>query len=212
MKAKMKDKLEEARAHRGERAKEKARMRRAKTAAIVEAFRDLGLFPKRACGPRKIAAAPVTPPQIRGLPYRAIARRVFREGRPLHRVTNERRWTIMDLAADGISHQGIGIALGIDPKTLRKHYSMELELGCQQAKEIRAQAKARPKTKGGTQRTYYEANRESLLDASKARYRQRMAVVTAYRETLAEEEGANDDTGTHERGIDRREEAIMEEC
>lgn len=48
-------------------------------------------------------------------------------GMPPHEPTQESRAEVKALAAYGISHEQIGQYIGIDPKTLRKHYRADLD-------------------------------------------------------------------------------------
>ena len=50
-------------------------------------------------------------------------------GRPAHQPTEKTRNEVETLAAFGIPHEDVGRVLGIDPKTLRRHYADQLELG-----------------------------------------------------------------------------------
>src|SRR6185312_7337315 len=50
-------------------------------------------------------------------------------GRPAHVPTERSRSEVETLAAFGIPHEDIARVLEIDPKTLRKHYVDQLELG-----------------------------------------------------------------------------------
>lgn len=50
-------------------------------------------------------------------------------GRPKHEPTAETRKTVQDYSAVGIPQDDIALSLGIDKKTLAKHYKSELKLG-----------------------------------------------------------------------------------
>jgi hypothetical protein len=54
-------------------------------------------------------------------------------GRPPHRPDLPQRRQVETMAAYGIPETDIGRVLGIDPKTLRKHYRDELDLGAVKA-------------------------------------------------------------------------------
>lgn len=50
-------------------------------------------------------------------------------GRPAHAPTDKDRKQVEALAGLGLPHEQIGAIIGIDDKTLRKHYPKELEVG-----------------------------------------------------------------------------------
>ncbi|MGR9175918.1 hypothetical protein ACU8OR_10235 [Rhizobium leguminosarum] len=50
-------------------------------------------------------------------------------GRPPHLPTDLQRRLVQELAAHGIPQLEIGRALAVDPKTLRKRYRRELDIG-----------------------------------------------------------------------------------
>jgi len=51
---------------------------------------------------------------------------VPKRGRPQHEPTDEKRRLVIQLASFDWSDERIAMALGVDPKTLRKHYSRQL--------------------------------------------------------------------------------------
>ena len=57
-------------------------------------------------------------------------------GRPPYEPSKENRDVVMILAANGIQHQTIGRTLGIDHKTLEKHFRLELDCGLDQVKAL----------------------------------------------------------------------------
>lgn len=48
-------------------------------------------------------------------------------GRPQHEPTEQQRGTVRAMAAYGVPEEDIAKVIGIDPKTLRKHYRRELD-------------------------------------------------------------------------------------
>ena len=50
-------------------------------------------------------------------------------GRPTHKVTNDYRRQVEAMAGYGMPEASIATAIGIDAKTLRKHYRQELGCG-----------------------------------------------------------------------------------
>lgn len=58
---------------------------------------------------------------------------------PPHKPTDENRATVEGLVSFGITEVEIGRYLGIDPKTLRKHYRDELDNGMVKANVLAAQ-------------------------------------------------------------------------
>ncbi|MGO6787614.1 RNA polymerase subunit sigma-70 [Rhizobium ruizarguesonis] len=50
-------------------------------------------------------------------------------GRPRHCPTEMQRRLVQALAAHGVPQREIGLALAVDPKTLRKCYRRELDVG-----------------------------------------------------------------------------------
>lgn len=54
-------------------------------------------------------------------------------GRPRHQQTPENRKLAETVAGLGLPHEQIGALLGIDDKTLRKHYRLELDQGIAKA-------------------------------------------------------------------------------
>ena len=54
-------------------------------------------------------------------------------GRPSHKVTPENRKLAETVSGLGLPHEQIGSLLGIDDKTLRKHYRSELDQGIAKA-------------------------------------------------------------------------------
>lgn len=54
-------------------------------------------------------------------------------GRPTFKPTAEQRSQVKLFAAYGISHEDIAEQIGIDPKTLRKHFRKELKTGVTEA-------------------------------------------------------------------------------
>lgn len=54
-------------------------------------------------------------------------------GRPSHKVTPDNRKLVETVSGLGLPHEQIGSLLGIDDKTLRKHYRQELDQGIAKA-------------------------------------------------------------------------------
>src|SRR5438132_6772306 len=54
-------------------------------------------------------------------------------GRRAHRSDPSQRRQVEAMAAYGIPEDNISRVIGVDPKTLRKHYRDELDLGCTKA-------------------------------------------------------------------------------
>jgi hypothetical protein len=61
-------------------------------------------------------------------------------GRPEHKPTAQLRKTVEAMASYGIPQDAIGEVLGIDPKTLRKHYDRELTIAATKANALVAQS------------------------------------------------------------------------
>lgn len=66
-----------------------------------------------------------------------------------HRPTPQRRRLVEALGANGVRQETIARVLGIDPKTLRKHYRNELDLGAVRATCAVAEALLRHATGDG---------------------------------------------------------------
>lgn len=52
-----------------------------------------------------------------------------RRGRPAHKPTAESRKHVKGMSACGVPEDDIALIVGVDPKTLRKHYAAELGAG-----------------------------------------------------------------------------------
>lgn len=61
-------------------------------------------------------------------------------GRPSYKPTDKDRRTVKVLAGFGTSHEDIAQTIGIDPKTLRKHFRKELDAGVIEANAKVAQS------------------------------------------------------------------------
>lgn len=61
-------------------------------------------------------------------------------GRPSYKPTDKDRRTVKALAGFGTSHEDIAQTIGIDPKTLRKHFRKELDAGVIEANAKVAQS------------------------------------------------------------------------
>lgn len=70
-------------------------------------------------------------------------------GRPAFEPTDEQRKTVMAMAGYGIPQEGIGTVIGIDLKTLRKHFREELDKGDLVATSKVAESLYRMATTGG---------------------------------------------------------------
>ena len=62
--------------------------------------------------------------------------------------TDEQRRLVKAMAGYGVPHEGIAVLLDVDPKTLRKHFSQELERGSIEATAKVGQSLFRMATEG----------------------------------------------------------------
>lgn len=72
-------------------------------------------------------------------------------GRPAHEPTDQSRRQVEAMAGYGVPAEDIGRVLGIDAKTLRKHYREELDTGRVKANSKVAEALYRKATGDGAQ-------------------------------------------------------------
>lgn len=72
-------------------------------------------------------------------------------GRPTHKVTDDYRRQVEAMAGYGMPEASIATAIGIDAKTLRKHYRHELDIGHIKANSAVAQSLFRKATGDGPQ-------------------------------------------------------------
>jgi len=71
--------------------------------------------------------------------------------RPTHEPTDSNRKTVESMSGYGIPEDDIALVIGIDPKTLRKHYRRELDLGHIKANSAVAQNLFKRATGDGSQ-------------------------------------------------------------
>ena len=72
-------------------------------------------------------------------------------GRPSHKATDDSRRQVEAMAGYGMPEASIATAIGIDAKTLRKHYRHELDIGHIKANSAVAQSLFRKATGDGPQ-------------------------------------------------------------
>ena len=71
-------------------------------------------------------------------------------GRPAHKPTDQQRKQVEALAGYGIPHLGMAAIMGIDRKTLEKHYRAELDVGSAKATAKVAESLYRQAVEGNT--------------------------------------------------------------
>ncbi len=94
------------------------------------------------------------------------AHRLRRPGRKPHMPTEQTRGFVEAMTAGGETQENIAGVIGIDPKTLRKHYASELDLGAVKANALVAQSLHQNAIGGGK---WQDANMTAAIWWSKAR-------------------------------------------